>query len=178
MNRTLLVALPTILIIATAFWLSGCSDKSGKPAPGSDATAPAGQAHEDHDSHAHEDQDSHAEAPLTENDVELPSSFTKGIDRLEALHHEIEQEIEANQLSKVHRTAEELALVAKRMKQLARNEIDEQKQADVGRLCNQLAALFPTIDEVADAGEKAETKQFSAEIEGIIGKLRDLARAK
>lgn len=175
-----------LVAAASVWWLSGCSDKND--------TAPSGKAdnhkesdqkqlghaaagHEDadhkHSGHDHEHA-GHDDKPLAEEDVQMPDSFKAGVARLEELHEKIEHHIEHGELASVHRVAEEMALVAKKMKVLARKDVPEDKQTDAGRLCNEVAGYYKPIDEVADAGKKAETEAIHKKMGEAIEKLNGL----
>lgn len=116
------------------------------------------------------------EKPLTDKDVKLPISFKAGVARQDELHKKIAQQIKDDELDKVHRTAEEMALVAKKMKELARKDLDEGKQAEAGRLCNDIIGYFKPIDEAADAGKKAETVAIHKKMGVTIAKLKALIK--
>lgn len=172
--------LPLALLLATSlWWLGGCSDKKDA-APASKAdnrqeteSKPHGHKGAGHD-HAVNGHDKHEETPLAEEDVAMPDSFKGGVARLEELHEKIEHQIEHGELAGVHRVAEEMALVAKKMKALAREEVAEDRQAEAGRLCNEVAGYFKPIDEVADAGKKEETEAIHKKMGEAIEKLKGL----
>jgi len=118
----------------------------------------------------------HDVAPLNDADVAMPTSFPGGIERLDALLAILKSQIDHDELPKVHRTAEEMALVAKRLKSLAQAEIPQDSQLEVGRLCNQIAGLYPVIDEAADAGKKTEAQAVFQDISSAIDKLKQVAK--
>ena len=157
---------------ALAMVLIGCTDKPAAPevTTAKDKGDHSATAHDHADGHAHDD---HA---LTEKDVKLPDTFNAGLARLTELHGKIDHLIEHGELSEVHRVAEELSLVAKKIKQLARQELPEDKQTEAGRLCNELAGYFSPIDAAADAGNKAETQAIHEKMRAAIDKLKSLAK--
>jgi len=191
----------TLVAAASVWWLSGCSGKKGS----SSAAPPKdGKDHKDHkdgkdhsaaghkDGHkeghadhkeaghghakdAHKDGHHHDKA-LTEKDVKMPDSFKAGVARLEELHKHINHQIEHGELPKVHRTAEEMALVAKKMKELARKDIAEDHLVEAGQLLNEVAGYFKPIDEAADAGKKAETEAIHKKMGETIAKVKALAK--
>lgn len=124
---------------------------------------------------ADKDKDDH-DKPLTEKDVKMPDSFKAGVGRLEELHKKIHHLIEDDKLSKVHRVAEEMALVANRTKKLGAKDLPEDKQADAGKFCNEVAASYKTIDEAADAGKKAETVAIHKKMGTAIENLKKLLK--
>lgn len=117
-----------------------------------------------------------ADKPLTEKDIKMPTTFKGGVTRLEELHKVIATQIEKNMLAKVHRTAEEMALVANGTKRLAQKAVAEDKLADAGKLCNEIAGYYKPIDEAADAGKKAETEALHKKMGAAIGKLKELVK--
>lgn len=189
----------TVLAMATVSWVSGCSKTESPPSTEPQAekegahtehTGDAEQHKEDETAKHHEGEHKegghkegehkegghqHAGA-LSERDVKMPDSFKAGIARLEQLHEQIAHQVEHNELSKVHRVAEEMALVAKKMKDLARAELPEEKQTDAGRLCNEISGFFQPIDEVADAGKKEETLSIHKQMADTIMKLKTLVQ--
>lgn len=146
-------------------------------------------AHADHDGHSADEHASgdhhdgghhaghdHAAKALTEEDVKTPDSFAAGVTRLKELHQKINDLIEQNKLADVHRTAEEMAIVARKMKPLAARDIAEDKRTDAGRLCNDIAGYFSPIDEAADAGKKDETMKIHMQMADTIDKLVSLTK--
>ena len=77
-------------------------------------------------------------------------------------------------LADVHRVAEEMAILARKMKTLAANDIADDKRTEAGRLCNEIAGYFTPIDEAADAGKKDETITIHKQMAATIGKLKAL----
>src|SRR3990172_6803538 len=177
-NRTnLLVAVAG----ATAFSLpliAGCSKQAPVPAP----TDAADEEHEQHtaDEHAaagHADAEhEHGGQALTEESVKTPESFAAGVARLKELHQEINHLIEHDELADVHHVAEEMAILARKMKPLAARDIAQDKLTDAGRLCNQIAGYFRQIDEAADAGKKDETMAIHMQMAATIGNLEALSK--
>lgn len=164
------------LLAATLIWgLSGCSGKTD--------TTPSSKADKhmegDHKESGHKEGDhkegGHDEKPLTEKDVKMPASFQAGVTRLEELHKKIGAEIDEGQLKHVHRLAEEMSLVAKKMKELAQKDLPADKRVEAGRLCNEVAGTYQPIDEAADAGKKAETISLHKKMGETIAKLKGLA---
>lgn len=189
-----------LLATSSVLWLSGCTDNKGTPpaggGPGGNPPAQTKEdTHKDHKEGDHKDghhqdgdhkeaahkhgdhaEGSHDEKPLTEKDIKLPDSFKAGVARLTKLHETIEHQIEHGELAKVHRSAEEMALVAKKMKELARHDLPEDRQTEAGRLCNEVTGYFGPIDEAADAGKKPETQAIHKQMEEAIAKLKALAQ--
>lgn len=159
------------LLAASLIWgLCGCSGKTD--------TTPSSKAdqhkEDDHKESGHKE-GGHDEKPLTEKDVKMPASFQAGVTRLEELHKKIGEEIDEGQLKHVHRLAEEMSLVAKKMKELAQKDILADKRVEAGRLCNEVAGTYQPIDEAADAGKKAETVALHKKMGEAIAKLKGLA---
>lgn len=160
----------------------GCSKQPAEP------TEPAEEQHEGHtaDEHAameHHDADhdqhhehEHGGEALTEADVKMPESFAAGVARLSELHQNINHLIEHNELADIHRVAEEMAIVARKMKELAAKDIVEDDRTEVGRLCNEIAGYFHPIDEAADSGKKDETMAIHMQMAETIGRLDALAK--
>jgi hypothetical protein len=168
---------PVTILAVTAFAIllvAGCSNETSTPqAPTSverDGHATADHDHAASDAAGHE----HGGPPLSEDDVKTPDSFAAGVARLKELHQQISDLIENNKLSNVHRTAEEMAIVARKMKPLAARDISEDRRADAGRLCNEIVNYFRPIDEVADAGKKDETVAIHNQMGETISKLEEL----
>ncbi len=163
----------------------GCSSKPTNSATaehdahsGDEHTA-MGHTAEEHAEMEHHDEDhehEHGAEALTEQDVTLPTSFAAGVAQLTELHEKIEHLIEHNELADVHRVAEEMAIVARKMKELAAHDIAEDKRAEAGRLCNEVAGYFHPIDEAADAGKKDETMAIHMQMVDTIGKLEALSK--
>ncbi len=180
---TRLIAL-ALLAVASVWWLSGCSGTATSP-PSKAADKKDGDKHDDHkdkdknhkdkDHKDHKDKDHH-DKPLTEKDVQMPKNFKEGVGRLEELHKTIHHHVEHGELAKVHRTAEEMKLVANKMKELAQTDVAEDKRAEAGRLCNEVAGYYKPIDEAADAGKKAETEAIHKKMGAAIDKLKALAK--
>lgn len=80
--------------------------------------------------------------------------------------------IEHNELADVHPVAEEMAIVARKMKELAASDIAEDRRTDAGRLCNDVAGYFTPIDEAADSDNKAETSAIHKQMAATISKLK------
>jgi len=182
---------PALVATATVLWVSGCGGGAGSgKAPSAKGEARGtGSDHKDHKDAGkegdhkghkegnHKDQkEGHAHKALTEKDVKMPDSFTAGVGRLEDLHKKIAHQIEHKELKEVHRTAEEMALVANKTKELAQKSVAEDKLADAGRLCNEIAGYFKPIDEAADAGKKADTEAIHKKMGEAIGKLKHLVQ--
>ncbi len=183
-----------LLATASVWWLTGCTPT----APSHPATKTASSKdgdHKDHKGTEHQDGDhkdhkdgtqkgsghdhkdgDHGDKALTEKDVKMPANFKEGVGRLEELNNKIDHHIEHGELDKVHRVAEEMALVAKKMKELAQKDVAEDKRADAGRLCNEVAGYYKPIDEAADAGKKKETEDLHKKMVEAVGKLKDLAK--
>lgn len=178
--------------LALTVWIAGCTDNSPKPAqPAPPAEhddhegghAPGEEHSDEHDGHdAHEqpghggEEHAHGGEALTERDIEMPTSVAAGVERLEALHAAIAKQIDEKELDHVHRTAEEMALVAKGVKKLAANDVPEDKLTEVGRLCNEIAGYYPPIDEAADSGKAAETTQIHEKMGKAIERLKELTQ--
>ena len=166
-----------LALLATALiWgLTGCSGKTDT-APSS---KPGQHKEGDHKEGGHKEgghkEGGHDDKPLTENDVKMPASFQAGVTRLEELHKKIGEEIDEGQLKHVHRLAEEMSLVAKKMKELAQNDLPADKRVEAGRLCNEVAGTYQPIDEAADAGKKPETVALHKKMGDAISKLKGLA---
>lgn len=171
-----------LILAAVSVWsLGGCSKTDTHPAThptGGSGTEPAHKDgdHKDGDHKDGDHKDGHDEKPLTEKDVKMPESFKAGVARLEELNKTIEHHIEHGELAKVHRVAEEMALVAKKMKELARKDVPEDKQTEAGRLCNEVSGYYKPIDEAADAGKKPETEAIYKKMVAAVEKLKDLAK--
>ena len=72
--------------------------------------------------------------------------------------------------------AEEMAILARKMKPLTLRDIAEDRRAEAGRLCNDIAAYFTPIDEGGEAGKKAETMGIHKQMAETIGKLEALSK--
>ncbi len=108
--------------------------------------------------------------------MKTPDSFAVGVARLSELHQKINHLIEHNELGEVHHVAEEMGMVARKMKPLASRDIAEDKRTDAGRLCNDIAGYFNPIDEAADAGKKDETMAIHKQMAETIAKLEALRK--
>ena len=179
-NRmSLLLASAAVAAFALPIYV-GCSKPSAKSTT---------SAHEDHDGHTadehaaadhhdagHEEHHDHDGQALTEESVKMPESFAAGVARLKELHEGINHLIEQNKLADVHHSAEEMAILARKMKPLAARDVLEDKRAEAGRLCNDIAGYFSPIDEAADAGKKDETIAIHKQMADTIGKLDALSK--
>jgi ABC-type Zn2+ transport system substrate-binding protein/surface adhesin len=172
----------TVIVGAAAFALLplvGCSNQPADTKK-ADETQHEGHAKDEHGkgNHHHEghNDDHDHDMALTEQDVKLPESFTAGVARLAELHKRIAHLIEHNQLADVHRVAEEMAIVARKMKELAAKDLAEDKRTEAGRLCNEVAGYYKPIDEAADAGKKDETIAIHKQMATSIGKLDSLTK--
>ena len=154
------------LVLVSAFYLAGCTP-AAKDTP---KAATDGHASDHEHAPGHE----HGAKDLTEKDVQLPVNFKAGVVRLKELNGKIEHLIEHNELGDVHRVAEEMAIVARKMKELARNDLPEDKQTDAGRLCNEIAGYYKPIDAAADAGKKDETGAVYQQMNMAIERLEAL----
>lgn len=167
----------TVLAIAASIALLPLVGCSNKPA---DTKKADEKQHGGHDKHEHGKGDDVADhqhdKALTEQDVKLPDSFAAGVVRLSELHKKIDHLIEHNELADVHRVAEEMAIVARKMKELAAKDIAEDKRTEAGRLCNEVAGYYKPIDEAADAGKKDETIAIHKQMATAIGKLEALTK--
>lgn len=170
----------SLLAIALAPWCIGCGENAPRPPQNA---APAEHGHDDHEDgheHSHDHgagemhEHPHGGEALTEKDIEMPTSVDAGVDRLDELHGQIAQQIESKELSHVHHTAEEMALVAKALKKLAPNVVEDDKLTEFGRLCNDIADCYQPIDEAADAGKAAETTEIHAKMGKDIQRLKEL----
>ena len=181
-NRTtFLMAVTAAAAFALPLFV-GCSKKAAEP------TEPADEQHEGHtaEEHAameHHDADhdehhepEHGSEALTEADVKMPESFAAGVARLSELHQKINDLIEHDELADVHRVAEEMAILARKMKELASRDIVEDNRTEAGRLCNEIAGYFSPIDEAADAGKKDETVAIHHQMAETIAKLEGLSK--
>lgn len=171
----MLLAIAALAAFAMPIYV-GCSKQAPSPAP----TATAHEEHEGHsaDEHAaagHIDADhehEHGGHALTEESAKTPESFAAGVARLKELHQEINHLIENNELADVHPVAEEMAIVARKMKGLASRDIAENNRLEAGQLCNDIAGYFTPIDEAADSGNKAETSAIHKQMAATISKLK------
>ena len=174
------------LAAASVWWLGGCAGKTDTPKETKTEKGKAGDHKDgDHKDKAHKDGEhkdkghkdaGHHDKPLTEKDVKMPATFKAGVSRQEELHKQIHHHVEHGELAKVHRVAEEMALVANKMKELAQKEVAEDRRVEAGRLCNELAGYYKPIDEAADAGKKAETVALHKKMGETIHKLKELAK--
>lgn len=167
-----------LLAAASVAWLSGCGGGGGKGTPSGPKDSKSDHKDHkdgDHKDKAHKDGDHHDKA-LTAKDVKMPDSFAAGVARLDELHKKIHHQIEHNELKHVHRTAEEMALVAQKTKELAQKTVAEDKLSDAGRLLNEVAGYYKPIDEAADAGKKSETEAIYKKMGEAIAKLKEVAK--
>ena len=164
-----------LLAASLIWWLSGCSGKTDTIPSSKANTHKEGDHKESGDKEGGHKEGGHDEKPLTEEDVKMPASFQTGVTRLEELHKKIGEEIDEGQLKHVHRLAEEMKLVASKMKALAQKDLSADKRVEAGRLCNEVAGTYPPIDEAADAGKKAETVALHKKMGEAVAKLKGLA---
>lgn len=114
------------------------------------------------------------EAALTEKDVKMPETFKAGVARQEELYQELGKLVEKDDMDKAHRQAEEMALVAQRMKKLAQDSVAEDKLASAGRLCNELSDAFRKLDDAIHAKKKQEVKDLYQKMGKTIAQLKEL----
>lgn len=179
-TRASLYAFVAIVAVTLALPMAGCSNQSAEKKAAS--PPPSDEHHEkDHaaaDGHDEHQEHAHSGESLTENDVTLPTSFAAGTTRLAELQKKIQELIDKNDLGSVHHAAEEMAIVARKMKQLAAQDVSEDMRTEAGRLCNEVAGYFQPIDEAADAGNKAETVAIHKQMAATIGKLEAMTGKK
>ena len=105
-----------------------------------------------------------------------PACAAAGVARLKELHQKINHLIEHDELADVHHVAEEMAILARKMKALAANDIADEKRIEAGRLCNDVAGYFNPIDTAGDAGKKDETMAIHKQLAETISKLEGLSK--
>lgn len=180
-NRTSLLLASVATAAFTLLIFVGCSKQATKPTTSApeehDAHSADEHAAADHHDADHENSDhEHGGQTLTEESVKTPESFAAGVVRLKELHQEINHLVEHDELADVHHVAEEMAILARKMKPLAVKDIADDKRTEAGRLCNEIAGYFNPIDAAADAGRKDETITIYKQMAATIGKLEALSK--
>ena len=156
--------------------LVSCSKQTNAPTTGSHEHHD-GDTADDHASADHHDGDhERSDDGPTEENVKTPESFAAGVMRLTELHQKIALLIDENKLDEVHHAAEEMSILARKMKPLAVRDLPEDKRTDAGRFCNDISGNFKPIDEAADAGKKAETVAIHKQMADTISKLDALSK--
>ena len=171
---------------------SGCSKQDGKKEVAAkkdgDQTPKVGDQKKDGDHKEHKDghvkakdghkdksHDDHDKA-ITLKDIKVPGSFKDGVARLEELQKHVHHLLEDNKLDKVHRAAEEMALVAIETKKMAQKEVAADQLVNVGRWTNEVSSAFTAIDAAADMGKKKEAEEIHNKVGKAIEQLKTLVK--
>jgi hypothetical protein len=159
-----------MLATATVLWVSGCGGgtPSGKGPSGKDDHKGGGHGK---DSAKKDDHKEHGS-----KDLKPATTFKEGVAQLEELHKKLHHQIEDNDLKHVPDTAKDIQKVANKTKELAQKDVAEDKLADAGRLCNEVAGYYEPMDKAADDGKKAETEAIHKKMGEAIAKLKGLSK--
>ena len=179
MNRRVNLLVGSFASIAALAWAAGCSKQSAAPqaTSGKSSSTNDHQAdeHQAADHHEGDSEHAHGGHAMSEADVSLPATFSGGVTQLAELHKKIGELIEHGELAEVHHAAEEMAIIARKMKELAQRDVDEGSRTEAGRLCNEVAGYFEPIDQAADAGNKTETVSIHKQMAATLARLQELS---
>ena len=96
---------------------------------------------------------------------------------IDELREQIEHLIESGKLTDVHPPAQHIAIIAKRLPELAKKSgISQEQWKGINTQSRDLANMFDEIDEAADAGKKPETEAAFARIVKLIDSLKAHAK--
>ena len=177
------------ILAAVAVWLAGCSRGSSTPPK---STTPAGGTqsksgtHDDHAAAKHDEpghkEGGHAEGHKDghgQSEADVKAAVAKLASYAEAMHEidehreEIEHLVEAGKLGEVHPPAQHIAMIAKRLPELAQKSgVPQEHLKEINTQSRDLANLFDEIDEAGDAGKKPETEAAFAKMVKLIDSLK------
>ena len=187
---------------AMAVWLLGCG---GSSTPPKSTTPPGGtqakpDTHDDHAAAKHDEsgqkegehkETGHKEGGHAEghkeghghSEADMKAAVAKLANYAEAMHEidehreEIEHLIEGGKLGDVHPPAQHIAMIAKRLPELAQKSgVPQEHWKEINTQSRDLANLFDEIDEAGDAGKKPETEAAFAKMVKLIDSLKTHAK--
>jgi hypothetical protein len=169
---------------ALAVWLTGCGSGASEPKPagGPPTSGHSGEHAEGKHAdgkHAGGEKGHHAGGHSAEEmaaAVAKLDSYADAIHELGELREEIGHLIKDDKLSDVHPPAQHIALIAKRLFELARKGgVSEEHWRDINTQSRELAGFFDEVDKAADAGKKPETEAAVTKMFKLIDSLSALA---
>jgi len=134
------------LLTAGAVWLAGCE-------------------RQDHDH-------KHGSGP----EVTVADDYGKAIEQIEEFSAQIEKDIAAGMLDKVHHPADQIRKIAEKLPGLAKGKVDAGDLKSINKHAKELVDMFDEIDKVADAGKKAETVKLHEKMKELIKELAGHAK--
>ncbi len=102
----------------------------------------------------------------------VPKDFSGALAKIEEHLKAIDGLIAANDLDKVHSSAEKISHVAEGLPALAPKD----DKAEVEKVAKEIVALFKEIDDAADAGKKAETVTVVGKYRSKVAELKKHAK--
>jgi hypothetical protein len=126
----------------------------------------AGHAEGHKEGHGHSEADAKAA-------VAKIASYAEAMHEIDEHREEIEHLIESGKLGEVHPPAQHIAMIAKRLPELAQKSgVPQEHWKDINTQSRDLANLFDEIDEAGDAGKKPETEAAFAKMVKLIDSLK------
>lgn len=144
---------------------AGCGHDHDHGAPAGGATA----------EHGHGPGGDHAGTPLTEADVAPTPAMADAVRALEQLGMKLDAHVQAGTLAKIHRVAEEAAIVANRCVEKIQAEAAADRRVEATKAARAIAALFPELDKAGDSGNKDEVTRLLGVYRGHLATLRAVA---
>lgn len=150
------------LVLAAAAIVAGCGHDHGHGTPGA---AGGGD-------HAHGPGGAHTGTPLTDADVAATPTLADCVRALEQLGMTLDAHVHAGTLAKVHRVAEEAAIVATRAVEKVQAEVAADRRMEATKAARAVAALFPDLDKAGDSGHQDEVARLLGVYRGHVAALR------
>ena len=105
------------------------------------------------------------------------ASYADAMHEIDEHREEIERLIEGGKLGDVHPPAQHIAMIAKRLPELAQKSgVPQEHWKEINTQSRDLANLFDEIDEAGDAGKKPETEAAFAKMVKLIDSLKAHAK--
>ena len=137
----------------------GCEAKKQPDKPA--AEIEKGTGHDPHD------------VPITEADVQMPTSYGEAVDRIAGYRDTIRAAIEAGTPTKAHRSLDELDIVLRKLAEIAReHDVPRDQWETVNTTARELRNRFNKLHSAIDAGEKPDYAQDADQISKEIDRLK------
>ncbi|MCH9031009.1 MAG: hypothetical protein IIB00_01935 [candidate division Zixibacteria bacterium] len=120
-------------------------------------------ANQKQESHTHDD---------AETSVRIPETYTAAIEKCGFHLAEIGELIEKGELSKVHKEAAKIRDIARKLPQLAKDNIPVEELKDINIKSKELAGMFTLVDKAADSGDKEGTLHAYEVMQSLVEALK------
>jgi hypothetical protein len=163
--------------------------KHAKKEHGDDEHGEAKHAKKEHGEHEEHGEAKHAKKGHEEHgehghgkavEFHAPESYSGGLKQVAHRMGAIAELIEHGKLDEVHAQADVIRKIAQKLPGLAAKKgsgVERDDLVEITRAAKALADTFGAIDEAADAGKMAETKEVYANMKGLAASLRKHAKA-